>query len=150
MHLRILKKIIPACLALVFATQLQAQLPSGLSGQNAEENNPQTNRQPAPTPQITADSPFLGSVAEGKATSDVLSISILDALDRGLKHNLGLLLGGQGTRAARGAKLVALSDLLPHLTGRVAETSQQTNLAALGFPGIRRILWRTLTRVSVV
>jgi outer membrane protein TolC len=75
-------------------------------------------------------------VAEGKATTEVLQISILDALDRGLKHNLGILLGDQGTRAARGAKIVALSDLLPHVTGRVAETSQQTSLAALGFAGL--------------
>ena len=134
MHLRILKRTIPYLLAAAFCAQAFAQLPGALVNQNSEEN--QMNRPAAPQPQPSADNPFFGSVAEGKATDEVLKISILDAIDRGLKHNLGLLLGGQGTRQARGARLIALSDLLPHVNGRIAETSQQTNLAALGFPGI--------------
>lgn len=109
-----------------------AQLPTGLNSQSNQNESSQQAR--PPQTQIPADSPFLGSVAEGKATDEVLRLSILDALDRGLKHNLGLLLGDQGTRAARGARLVALSDLLPHLNSRVAESSQQINLAAFGFP----------------
>jgi len=113
----------------------QAQIP-GAAVSNQAEDNSKMNRPAAPQPQIPTDSPFLGSVAEGKATDEVLKISILDAIDRGLKTNLGLLLGGEGTRAARGARLVALSDLMPKMNGRIAETSQQTNLAALGFPGI--------------
>lgn len=135
MHLRIRKKMVPVFAALLLMAQAHAQIPSGQSNQPEDNNSQPATRPITPQPQISSDS-FLGSVAEGKATPDVLKISILDAIDRGLKHNLGLLLGGQGTRAARGAKIVALSDMLPHLSGRVAETSEQINLAALGFPGI--------------
>src|SRR5437764_408228 len=115
--------MLPALLAGVLSAYSPAQLPSGLTNASQENSSQPADRPMTPQPQISADSPFLGSVAEGKATPDVLKISILDAIDRGLKHNLGLLLGGQGTRAARGAKMVALSDMLPHLNGRVAETS---------------------------
>lgn len=113
-----------------------AQIPSSATvNYGNDQSDSQANRPQAPAPQIPMDSPYLGSVPDGKATDEVLKIGILDALDRGLKHNLGILLGDQGTRAARGAKMVALSDLLPHFNGRVAETSQQTDLAALGFTG---------------
>jgi outer membrane protein TolC len=128
------KAILSAGMTCLLATAW-AQFPSAVTSSN-EQNDSQSNRPQAPAPQIPTDSPYLGSVPQGAATSEVLKIGILDALDRGLKFNLGVLLGDQGTRAAKGAKMVALSDLLPHLNGRVAETSQQTNLAALGFPGI--------------
>ena len=63
--------------------------------------------------------PFLGSVAEGKATGDVLQIDYQDAIDRGLRNNLGLLLAGDQTETARGERWKELSDLLPDISGRV-------------------------------
>jgi outer membrane protein TolC len=57
-----------------------------------------------------------------------------EAIQRGLKFNLGLYLSGQGTQQARGARLRALSALLPNLTATVGESSRQVNLAAFGFP----------------
>jgi outer membrane protein TolC len=66
-----------------------------------------------------------------------------DAIERGLKYNLGLLLSEQGTQMARGARLRALSDLLPKLTWQTSETRQQLNLQAFGFssfPGIPSIV----------
>jgi outer membrane protein TolC len=131
---RISQVSLPVICMLLLLAGAHAQIPTGAMNQ-ATEDNSQMNRPAAPQPQLPTDNPFFGSVAEGKATDEVLKISILDAIDRGLKHNLGLLLGGEGTRAARAQRLIAMSDLLPHLNGRVAETSQQTNLAALGFPG---------------
>ncbi len=80
--------------------------------------------------------PFLGSVPQGKAIGEELPLTLSDAIDRGLKNNLGTVLAGQGSRAAQGARLVALSKLLPHLAAGVTESAQQINLAGFGFPGL--------------
>jgi len=78
--------------------------------------------------------PFLGSRPQGNATSEVIGITILDAIDRGLQNNLGLYLTERGTEQARAAQLRARSELLPSIDARVSEQVQQTNLAALGLP----------------
>jgi len=87
---------------------------------------------------------FLGSVPEGKATAEVLSLSFKDALDRGLRNNLGLLLQGDTTLAVRGQKWKELSDLLPHLSASATQSAEQIDLAALGFrfnfPGIPNVV----------
>ena len=77
---------------------------------------------------------FSGSVATGKATNTVLQLTLKEAINNALRQNLGVVLGGQQSRAARAAKLKALSDLLPHVSGKVSGTEQQVNLAAFGLP----------------
>src|SRR5213078_2574498 len=77
--------------------------------------------------------PFTGSVAEGKVSPEVLPLSFKDAIDRGLRNNLGLLLQSDSVIAARGRRWKELSDLLPNLSAGVSETAAQQNLAALGF-----------------
>src|SRR5207237_8713947 len=84
--------------------------------------------------QTSTASPFLGSSPSGEKTAAILPLSMEEALNRALKYNLGLVLGDQDTRSARGARLRALSDLLPHLTTRTSESIEQINLAAFGFP----------------
>ncbi len=78
-------------------------------------------------------SPFLGSAPEGKPTSEVLQIDFKDAIDRGLRNNLGLLLASDQTETARGEKWKELSELLPNLSAHVLENVQTESLAALGF-----------------
>lgn len=88
-------------------------------------------------------SPFLGSVAEGEATSTPLKLSLDQAIQTGLRCNLGAVLSGERERGARGQRLVALSELLPEVDGHIRESSQQTNIAAFGFkafPGSSSIL----------
>ena len=90
----------------------------------------------APVPSISlpgSQSPFTGSEPEGKATPDVLQLSFEDAIDRGLRNNLGLLLSGDQTLTARGERWKELSELLPHISGQVQEDAQTQSLAALGF-----------------
>jgi outer membrane protein TolC len=88
--------------------------------------------------------PFYGSVPEGKVTDEVLPLSIKDAMDRGLKNNLGLLLQSDNTLAARGEKWKELSALLPNLSAGINESVAQIDLAAQGFrfktPGIPKIV----------
>jgi outer membrane protein TolC len=73
-------------------------------------------------------------VPSGEATNESLSLTIADALDRALAHNLGVLLAGEGIERARGARLRALGDLLPSISGYVSQSTQVLNLAAYGFP----------------
>ncbi len=90
----------------------------------------------APTPSISlpgSQSPFTGSEPEGKATPEVLQLGLQEAIDRGLRNNLGLLLSGDQTIMARGERWKELSDLLPNLSARVQEDVQTQSLTALGF-----------------
>lgn len=79
-------------------------------------------------------SPFLRSVPSGTATDQAIPVSIGEAIGRALEHNLGLLQAEHRTGAARGARLVALSELLPQVDGHVSQSRQVVNLAAFGFP----------------
>jgi outer membrane protein TolC len=75
---------------------------------------------------------FQGSVPTGEASPTPLSLTLRDAIDRGLKTNLGLLLSGQVSAAARGERLRSLSALLPQVTGEVSENVQQIDLPSHG------------------
>jgi outer membrane protein TolC len=61
-----------------------------------------------------------------------LQLSLQDAIDRGLRNNLGLLLSGDQTVTARGERWKELSNLLPNLSARVQEDVQTQSLTALG------------------
>lgn len=120
------------------AVSAAAQLPPGQtppSGPATQSTATQSNT-PAVNPgaSITAQNPLFGSVPEGKATTQEMQLSIMDAIGLGLRHNLGLFLNRVGTESSRAARIRALSDLLPNLTGSVRESVQQVNLAAFGVP----------------
>jgi outer membrane protein TolC len=104
---------LPLVLAFVLATGPAAQ------GQNI--------------PQTSAQNPVLGSVPSGKATPEVLALTLSGAIDRALRQNLGVLFGGDAVLAAQGESWQERSRLLPNLSARVAETAAQVNLAAQGF-----------------
>ena len=89
---------------------------------------------PAPSVSVPgSQSPFTGSEPEGKATPEALQLSFQDAIDRGLRNNLGLLLSGDQALTARGERWKELSNLLPNLSARIQENIQTTSLTALGF-----------------
>jgi outer membrane protein TolC len=77
---------------------------------------------------------FSGSGTVDKLVPGVIKLGLLDAIDRGLKHNLGLLLSQQQTELARAQYRRQLSALLPNVTGDVNESLNQINLAAFGIP----------------
>jgi len=78
-------------------------------------------------------SQYQASIPEGTASATPISLSIADAVNRGLRTNLGLLTNQQASRQSRAQRLRALSQLLPNVTGQVGFTEQQINLAAMGF-----------------
>jgi len=106
-----------------------------------------TNSSGSPNGQfsLSPDSPFAGSVAEGKATGTVIPLSFKDAVDRGLRNNLGLLLQGDNTMYVHGERWKELSNLLPNFNASLSENVVQEDLAALGLrssilPGIPSVV----------
>src|SRR6185312_3927577 len=79
----------------------------------------------------SSQSPYMGSVPEGTATSQVLPLTFKEAIDRGLRNNLGVLLVSDSTLAARGEKWKELGALLPNVSGSVSENVDRINLATL-------------------
>lgn len=97
----------------------------------------------AQTPSGSASQdPFSGSVVSEKTSAQTMSLSLREAINRGLKANLGALLTEQGITSARAEHWRALQGLLPDVTARVGESVQQINLAAQGirFPGVPSII----------
>jgi outer membrane protein TolC len=85
---------------------------------------------------------FQGSVAAGTATADVLGLSLDDAIQRGLKNNLGAILSGTQSASARAQRLSQLQPLLPDVEFNAREAVQQVDLAAQGLriPGFPTII----------
>src|SRR5271156_3341099 len=89
-----------------------------------------------PSPSISlpgTQSPFTGSQPEDAATAGVLQLSFQDAIDRGLRNNLGLLLSGDQTITARGERWKELANLLPDLEAHFQENVETLNLETFGF-----------------
>jgi outer membrane protein TolC len=85
--------------------------------------------------QLPPNSPFAGGVPQGAATTETLQLTVADIIRRALEHNLGVLLSEESMSHAAGVRRAALSDLLPNVGARVAESRQRTNLEAFGFTG---------------
>ncbi len=83
-------------------------------------------------------SPFAGSVP-AEPVPGVIPLSLQDAINRGLKQNLGLLLSHADIGSARGQRWEQLSALLPHVTAAPNVNASKSNLAEIGltsFAGI--------------
>jgi outer membrane protein TolC len=80
-------------------------------------------------------SSFASSVP-AKLVPGVIPLSLQDAITRGLRQNLGLLLSRADIRLARGQRWEQLSALLPHVTATPYVAASKINLAELGFSGV--------------
>jgi outer membrane protein TolC len=76
---------------------------------------------------------FSGSVANGVASSTPLKLSLQDAINLGIKNNLGILVRSSETSGARIEKMRALSALLPNVSGGITDTETQISLSVYGF-----------------
>ena len=84
----------------------------------------------------SAANPFYGSVTLRPATGETLQLSLDDAVQRGLKNNLGLREAENAEKAIHGEKNQALQEFLPTITVSGSTGVFQHNLAAQGFgPG---------------
>ena len=75
---------------------------------------------------------FQGSVPTGVASATPLSLTLRDAIDRGMRTNLGLLLSGQASEIARAERVRSLSALLPQVNGALSENVEQIDLKTRG------------------
>ena len=80
-------------------------------------------------------SPLFGGVPNGERTDQVVALTLGDAIQRGLDHNLAALLGEQQVQQANGVRWKALSGVLPNLSGNLSAAREKINLAAFGFTG---------------
>jgi outer membrane protein TolC len=85
-------------------------------------------------PQINSTT-FQGSETSEKLVNGVLPLSLDEAIARGLKYNLGLILTSQSGQSAHGQQLTELQSLLPTVDANLQESVQQTNLQAEGLRG---------------
>ena len=87
-------------------------------------------------------SPFQGSVARGEVSEQPVALTLDDAIQGGLRSNLGVILSGTQTAAARGERLSQLQALLPSVDGSIKEADMQVDLPAEGLriPGFPKII----------
>ena len=104
------------------------------------------SRMPAQTPNTQSPAPsaasFQGSVVSGEAAAQSIDLSLDDAIQRGLRSNLGIILSGTQASAVRGQRLSQLQSLLPAVDFKAQEAVMQTDLAAQGLriPGFPTII----------
>ncbi|MGA2114413.1 MAG: TolC family protein [Bryobacteraceae bacterium] len=94
-------------------------------------------------PSVQVSGPYAGSARSTTALPFSGSLSLAEALQRGLAYNLGAVGLAQTVRQTRAQVTVARSALLPNINGSLNETVEQSDLAALGLrisapiPGFR-------------
>jgi outer membrane protein TolC len=111
---KLISTVIVAALLCITVTPVRAQVPSA--------------------PSLPAGSPFAGGVPDGMPTAGTLSLNVAEVINRALSHNLGVLNAQETVSRASGERWIALSRLLPNVTGRLSESRQVSNLEAFGFP----------------
>ena len=78
---------------------------------------------------------FASSVP-AKLVPGVMPLSLQEAIDRGLRQNLGLLLSNADIRSARGQRWGQLSALLPHVTAAPYVADSEINLGENGLSSL--------------
>lgn len=71
-----------------------------------------------------------------------IQLSLSDAVSRGLQHNLAVILEEQRLTGTRSARLSALAEVLPHVSGSVSQSRETLSTAAFGFtfPGLPTVI----------
>jgi len=76
---------------------------------------------------------FAGNIPVQQAAPGALPLSLDDAIGRGLKHNLQVLLATQTEQSVRGQILGVYFALLPNMRATAYTNALELNLAAMGF-----------------
>jgi outer membrane protein TolC len=89
---------------------------------------------------LAQTSQFQGSVPSGTVSDTPIPLTLRDAIDRGLRTNLGLLVSDSDSEIARAQRTRALSVLLPQVNGSLTQVEEQLSLKTIGFnlsiPGV--------------
>lgn len=108
-------------------------------GSYAQTSSSVSNTPAQSLPTGNGANPFSGSVPT-KLIAGRIPLSLQNAIDLGLKHNLGLLLSQADTRAARGQLWQQLSALLPQVTAGPYVAASKINVDEAGFSGLAAFL----------
>lgn len=111
-----------AAVCLAFAGAVHAQQPK-------PDELPQA---PTPNPAVMQ---LAGGVRVERATPGALPLSIDEAIERGLKRNLNIELSVSNQKLVHGQVLTVKNNLLPSMTAEAKTSTQEINLAAMGFRG---------------
>lgn len=106
---------------------------SAVRGQTSGASSVTASERPFPTV-----NPFLGSVLSDPVSGGAAPISFADAIQRGLRFNLGLIETESASADARAIRLGALAALLPSVTARAAQVDESLSLKEFGLtlPGL--------------
>jgi len=119
------------------------QLP--LSGRNAQNGSVTATQSPVPgtttsvntiNPTVQVSGPYVGSVGSAAKLPFSGTLSLREAVERGLEYNLGAVGMAQALRQARGQHRVVRSSLLPNLDGTLREVDEKLDLKAQGLGSI--------------
>ena len=91
-----------------------------------------TNSVTTINPSVQVQGPYAGSSSSTARMPFSGKLSLHDAIERGLSYNLGAAGLNQAVRQAQGQSQISRSALLPNVSGYLAESLQQANLAAEG------------------
>lgn len=134
MSARCLTYIILALFLLGATRPARAQIAAGAvtSPNGGSSSSPSSSSGTSGPAAPATQNSYQGSVP-GTLEPGVAQISLQNAIDRGLKANLGLLLSGQDVVTARGERWKKLSALLPNVTTTSYAQGSQVDLAEFGF-----------------
>lgn len=124
-------KLAALCLALFAGTPLYGQSElTATSQRTVSYGATSVAAQAGYTSDSQSQNPYFGAVPTGTASPTALSLSLEDAVARGLRQNLGGLLSADAVSGARGERWRALSALLPNLTTATSFGVRQNDLKA--------------------
>lgn len=144
---------IAALQLLVFATSASAQVgappppatqanPLPLSGRSAQGGGVVVTESPVPSttasvntlnPAVSVQGAYSGSAGSTAQLPFSGMLSLGEAVERGIRYNLGAVGMAHAVLQARGQALAARSALLPNIRGDVADTEETFNLRSIGF-----------------
>ena len=126
-----------ALLSVILITEHAVFAQGGPGASGASSAAPSSS--PSSAPPVSGQGQYSGSVPSALEPG-TLQLSLQDAINRGLKQNLGLLLSGGDVGVARGQRWQQLSALLPDVTASPYADASQVSLAEFGFsfkfPGV--------------
>lgn len=83
-------------------------------------------------PSVQVFGSFQGSIPGQESATGPVTLSLVDAVRRGLEVNLGAITASTSSNTAKAQRAQALSGLLPQIAANVGATETQINLAAEG------------------
>jgi outer membrane protein TolC len=83
-------------------------------------------------PSVTVTGDYQGSVLGPPIPGGPLKLSLSEAVQRGLRTNLGIVTSNNSSSIVRAERVQALSQLFPQITASIGATETQINLASYG------------------